>query len=301
MPVRRSQRFRRRPKRVIMKRSKSSRSKSHSSKSRSRPSKQKEKHKDKPAKARAIAPPVTATTRAITSPPSPPAPKAPLSISVIIPCAHEDAHLLVNLINILKQQTVLPKEVIVSLSGKRYLSSDKIRNIDNLLNSGLPFVIKILYHNDGVWASGNKNYAAAVATGDILIVQDADDIPHFQRLEIMKYYFDKYDIVHVTHSFNLRHSGSVILANNYRSIPFNVRHHIAGIPFVYVTSRNVYKTAITNGEIGVLRSVWARYKWDESRRTGEDTRFNRKVEEHYRKTICIQKELIIYNRVPQHF
>ena len=221
------------------------------------------------------------------------------TISVIIPCANEDAHLLVNLIDILKYQTLLPKEVIISLSGKRFLRPETFKNIDDLNSATLPFAIKILYHNDKVWASGNKNYAATVATGDILIVQDSDDIPHFQRFEIIKYFMDKYNAVHLAHGFVERHNGNVILASTYQQHPFNTRYHIPNIPYYIVTPQNRTKYVITNGEIAILRSIWSKHKWDNSLRVAEDTTYNRNIEQTYKSTIYITKPLIIYNRVLQ--
>jgi len=223
------------------------------------------------------------------------------NISVIIPCANEDAHLLVNLIHILKYQTLLPKEIIISLSGKKYLRPETLKNVEALSVLPLPFAIKILYHNDKVWASGNKNFAAAVATGDILIVQDSDDIPHFQRFEIIKYFMEKYDAVHIGHGFTERRSKDAILASAYQRHPFNTRYHIPSISYYIVTPENQPRYFITNGEIGLLRSIWNKHKWDNNLRIGEDTTYNRNIERRYGKTVYVTKPLILYNRVPQHF
>ena len=300
MPVRRtrSKRIRRRPKILTNKRKKTIR--------RSRRS-HKDKHKSKSHHSKEKSKPKTPPPPKLQSPPPPPKLQlqSPVenTITVLIPCAHEDSHLLVNLINILNQQSIMPKEVIISLSGTKHITAEKLKHIDDLLRVKFPFTLKILYRSDKFWASQNKNYAASIATGDILVVQDADDIPHYQRFEIIKYFFDKYDIVHLMHSFIFRHDGHVILSSNYKSIPFNKPYNISHIAFYHTKTQRHITTELpkTHGEIGVKKSVWDKFKWDNDRMTGEDTRFNRAVQAYYEKTYYIRPDLIIYNRVLQHF
>ena len=143
------------------------------------------------------------------------------SISVIIPCVSYHAHLLSNLLNILKYQTLAPKEVIISLSSVKKITADRLTKIRALETHVFPFALKILYHDEDVWAAGNKNRAAEIATGEILVVQDADDIPHIQRLEVIKYFFDKYDILHLCHGYQIRYLPKMINHNVYKLISFN--------------------------------------------------------------------------------
>ena len=58
-------------------------------------------------------------------------------------------------------------------------------------------VIKI--KNEGS-AGKNRQIGSEAASGDIIVYQDADDISHPQRLEIISRYFNIADILHLNHS-----------------------------------------------------------------------------------------------------
>jgi len=220
-----------------------------------------------------------------------------LSISVLIPCVSYHAKLLDNLLHILKYQTVAPKEIIISLSSISKLSEERLNSIRELEKREYPFALKILYHHEDLWASGNKNRAAAVATGDILVVQDADDIPHIQRIEVIKYFFEQHkDMIHLCHGYFLRHNMTVIKHNVYKLLPFNNKVNVKSIRYIYCTTENRRTIRVTNGEMAVRREVWQKHKWNETRRTGEDTNFNRFIERKYNKTIYLNFALIIYNK-----
>jgi len=218
------------------------------------------------------------------------------SISIIIPCVSYHTHLLSNLLNILKYQTLKPKEVIISLSSIRKLTEERLTKIRALESRAFPFVLKILYHEEDVWAAGNKNRAASVATGDILVVQDADDIPHIQRLEVIKYFFDNYDIMHLCHGYQMRYLPGMIKHEAYKLLSFNWQVNKRKIPFMFCTEENRRSIRITNGEIAVKREVWLNYRWNEKRRIGEDTNYNRFIERLYNKTIYLNCCLMIYNK-----
>src|SRR3990167_5690905 len=65
----------------------------------------------------------------------------------------------------------------------------------------LLFKTKILCFQGKQSAGKNRNIACSHAEGDILIAQDADDIPHPQRIEIIKYVFENYATEHLLHSY----------------------------------------------------------------------------------------------------
>ena len=121
-----------------------------------------------------------------------------LTTSIIIPCNFKHAHLLYNLLKHYKKQTVLPDEIIISLSEVNQVS-DLI--IKRLQDEQWPFPVKLLLSDQKMFAGENRNNACKNATADIFICQDADDIPHPQRVEISKYFFENYDIDHLMSSF----------------------------------------------------------------------------------------------------
>ena len=116
----------------------------------------------------------------------------PLKTSIIIPCAGAHFQHLNVLLQSYEHQTCLPDEVVISLSSTEELN---ISEIDTMENNAWPFKIKILRTFGKQSAGLNRNIASSHATGDIFIYQDADDIPHPQRVEIVKFLFENYFIV----------------------------------------------------------------------------------------------------------
>jgi len=101
--------------------------------------------------------------------------------------------------NALCNQTVLPDEVVISLSEIDKLNPALIKKFEN---KKYPFPVKLIKHRELLWAGPNRNSACEHAIGDIFICQDADDLPHPQRIEIIKYFFENFDVNHLIHCFS---------------------------------------------------------------------------------------------------
>jgi glycosyltransferase involved in cell wall biosynthesis len=125
---------------------------------------------------------------------------SPLSTTVIIPCHHAHAQFLYDALLSYTYQTVLPDEIVISLSG-----TDKIPEIliESITKKSWPFKTVLLLSETPQTEGQNRNNACQHANGQILICHDADDFPSIQRVEIIRYFFENYDIVHLLHSFNL--------------------------------------------------------------------------------------------------
>ena len=124
----------------------------------------------------------------------------PLSTTVIIPCHHLHAQFLHDVLLSYTYQTVLPDEIVISLS-----ETDKIPKIliESITKESWPFKTVLLLSEAPQTEGQNRNNAGQHASGQILICHDADDFPSPQRIEIIRYFFENYDIVHLLHSFNL--------------------------------------------------------------------------------------------------
>ena len=109
-----------------------------------------------------------------------------IKTSVIIPCFYGHFQHLDELMNALCNQTVLPDEIVISLSEIDKLDPILVENFEN---KQYPFPVKLIKHQERLWAGPNRNSACQHASGDIFICQDADDLPHPQRIEIIKYFF----------------------------------------------------------------------------------------------------------------
>jgi hypothetical protein len=97
----------------------------------------------------------------------------------------------------LNKSTITPDEIVVSVSNYTTILWDVllpiIKNYQN---------VKFILHDKVMLAGPNRQVSKDFCNGDIIVYHDSDDLPHIQRLEIIKHFFDNYDILHLNHSYN---------------------------------------------------------------------------------------------------
>jgi len=204
-------------------------------------------------------------------------------ISVIVPCYHGHFHHLEGLLTELAKQTLIPDEVVVALSEADLIDPEEIVNLQN---QEWPFCLKLITSSEKHFAGINRNIACENAEGNILICQDADDLPHVQRIEIIKRIFDLYHPDQVMHQY-YRDSGEF-----YEW----VIHDLDQLPFNWFRSWKrllCYEGPIHHGNIAIKRSVLERVKWSQLRR-GQDVEFNKKCIERLQNTLMVDLPLLIY-------
>ncbi len=180
-----------------------------------------------------------------------------VTTSIIIPCHYKHAVLLKEALQGYAKQTELPNEVIVSLS-----EIDKVAPevLEGIRNGSWPFRLTLLTHKQPVSEGGNRNAASAVAKGDVLICSDADDLPHWQRVEIIKYFFENYRLDFLIHPFVFDSSQWVWLEPSV--IKFSVPQYVnEGGPHA-------------NGAISIRKTLWNRMKWNVRFEKALDAEYN---------------------------
>lgn len=202
----------------------------------------------------------------------------PMKISIIVPCHFKHFPYIHELLNCFSNQTVLPDEIVISLSEAGKISSDEISAIEN---SEWPFKLTIVQNQDKMNAGKNRNTACANSSGDLIICQDADDIPHPQRVEIIKILFETYEIDHLLHYWT-------------RS------------PFVTYSFDEVFSRCfsikklkpslgdITYGNPAFTREVWKKIKWTEKNIKGEDVQFNLQAYNQFQRKLILNLPLLNY-------
>ena len=207
-----------------------------------------------------------------------------LTTSLIIPCCPEHAQHLHELLKVYEHQTELPDEVVIALS-----SSAEVDNtmLEKLTNEPWSFPVTLLLSEKKLFAGENRNRASHAASGNLLVFQDADDLPHPQRIEIIKYFFKKYPILHLMHTWTDLESLSNTTFESYTDFD--------KIPFFYPKS---YLEAwnqgdYTNGNVAILKEVLQTVSWPDDPR-GQDIMFNRTVYEHFNNRIAIGIPLLLY-------
>ena len=195
--------------------------------------------------------------------------KAPLSVSVVVPCAHSHVGHLEELLSKLLAQSRKPDQIIFATSGCKL--------------SELPKLDADFAHSEERCSAGtNRNRGSDVARGSVVIYQDADDVPHPQRVEIVAGLFEKYKIDHLMHFYDRGETPTNELSlkkavknTSYRSRPVG---------------------GVTHGNPAVSRALFGSVRWPEYAQIGEDVEYNAKVYAHTKRTAVTELPLLTYRQ-----
>jgi glycosyltransferase involved in cell wall biosynthesis len=120
-----------------------------------------------------------------------------MTISLVIPATPGDAIFLPELLRTINAGSILPYEVIVSVSAGNLVPSLLVKEIEDafgdIQRGG------IILNQEIMLASGNRNRAGALARGEVIAYIDADDVPHPRLLELVGFMFENFDILHLNH------------------------------------------------------------------------------------------------------
>ena len=205
-----------------------------------------------------------------------------LKISIIIPCSYKHAEFLYPLLKMYTKQTVLPYEVIISLSEFHKAPLAAIKKIQY---SRWPFRLRLLLSEYKQYAGTNITIACECATGDVFVCQDADDIPHPQRVEIIRYLFEHYKIDHLMHLFKAE--------EDVDHFPVLEQQHI---DFDYEKDFDItlnHTPGFTNGCPAIRKALFEKIQWPNGGKR-EDTQFNRDVYRSFDHCMVIKAPLYVY-------
>ena len=205
-----------------------------------------------------------------------------LTVSVLVPCAATHLHLVPGLITRLARQTVIPDEVVVAVSS----ATDSPPRLE-----ATRFPVRFICKADPAFPGENRNRAAKASTCSVLVYNDADDLPHCQRIEIIKELFQHGRVDHLMHGFlHLKHKQSFETWDRSR---FSRADYLQRLIFRgYVFDRIHH-----NGNIATSRRVFDRVAWDPSLRRAEDVRYNRAVNEMFSSTMAtLDAPLLVYRQ-----
>lgn len=200
--------------------------------------------------------------------------------SIIVPCTHAHFRFVPELLEHFCKQTILPDEVVISLSNAQCVQDSFIQKIEL---GPWPFNVIVMRNFEPKSAGENRNIACKYSSGDLLICQDADDAPHPQRVEIVKFLFENYYVDHLLHT---------LVKSEADCPPYSVDEIIA----VYYKGgwSHFGKFQIANGPSCISREVSNVLKWPDSS-YAEDIEFNSNAA-HIFKSVVVQNPLYVYRQ-----
>ena len=199
------------------------------------------------------------------------------TVSIIIPCHFKHAPLLMELLEAYTMQSVQPNEVIVSLSEADRVSASIITSLSE---KKWPFHFILLKHQEPVSEGENRNRACDAAKGDMMICNDADDLPHPQRVEVIKYFFDNFPIDFLIHTYTQSIEDWTVL--NPSEIPFVVPKMVnEGGPHA-------------NGAVTVSQKIKKRLSWNPAFQQCVDAQFNEWVYHLFPNRMLIRTPIYLY-------
>lgn len=200
-----------------------------------------------------------------------------LRVSVVVPCAAKHVSALPELLRALSNQTRRPQEVVLAVSG-----CDSVPRSTGT-HAGLD--VKLTHVISPAYAGANRNRGCDLSTGDVIVFQDADDLPHPQRVEILAAMFEKYEVDHVLHTFS---RGKI----EPKSFNLDVALRSASYRFPFAKDAK-----LTNGNLTISRAAARSLRFDEALRRGQDSVFNQKIYPMFRSsTAVIRLPLILYRQ-----
>jgi len=206
---------------------------------------------------------------------------APVKISVIVPCHPDHFPLLDPLFRVYAEQTSLPDEIVVSLSQSNEIPSQEI---ESLTERGWPFPVRFVTSVNRQPPGKNRNAACAAAEGEVIVCQDADDLPHPQRIETVRYLFEHFDVDHLLHQW---------LPSDGAFEPFRVEGIETECRY-FRSYEQISLDFIHNGSVSFSKTVLDRVKWHPHLTIDEDSIFNRHSYAFFPKHFVLPRPLICY-------
>ena len=111
-----------------------------------------------------------------------------MTLSLVIPSTPNHFQYVDCIIKNYLNGTVIPDEIIISVSNSHQIDSKIFDSLIDKYFNTYPN-LKIIKHNHIVPEGPNRGEGSKVAKYDLISYHDSDDIPHPQRIEIIKHFF----------------------------------------------------------------------------------------------------------------
>ncbi|MHC5060098.1 MAG: glycosyltransferase family 2 protein [Planctomycetota bacterium] len=224
-----------------------------------------------------------------------------MKTTVAIPCAWHHVRYLGTALTRIAAGTQLPDEVVIVISPvEPHKDLQQIHKLWQKFRKH--FHLKIEFYEFPLDIVSARHALTKYITGDVIIYHDADDTQHPQRVEIVKRFFNEYDIVHLCHSYKTFNEGQTDQIV-YDDIKVTPSEHLYEKYFVTGPRPDAFGSPFmrtTAGCLCIRREVLQTVSWGNLiPGVGEDTEYCLKVLEVFNKTILIDVPLLNYNNSPE--
>ena len=186
-----------------------------------------------------------------------------VSISLIVPLIPRDFESCIEMIHSLNANTVLPKEMIIGLSGGSIENTKKFEDrVRKTLDPRISFHLS--YTPQKCNCAKNRNRASRLSSQSILTYFDGDDLMHKRRFEIIWDVFSNYDVDVFYHGFCKKHREDVyphpMIMKNKDLI---LRQTKSGWPSI---PRSKKTHGICAGNVSMRKEIFRRHHFNESQK-----------------------------------
>ncbi len=155
------------------------------------------------------------------------------------------------------------------------------KNIEALMNGKYSYELKIVCVEEKSPAGRNRHLGSKEAGGDIIIFQDADDLPHLQRNEIIqKIFINNPNIVHILHGMSRKNHNTYFDTNR---IPTKICQHN-----MFNNHKEMAFYSLTNGNIAIRKYIVNQIDWDLKNFRGQDVQLNKNIYDKFKEYLIIR-------------
>ncbi len=229
-----------------------------------------------------------------------------MKTTIAIPCVVKHLGNLDKMLTSFVNGTILPDEVVIATFP--ILKKEQYEMIDYLIGKfGKYFELDIISLKEHLPRPEARNFLIPfLFQNDLILWHDADDTQHPQRIEIVKQFFEKYDIVHLCHAYRKGREKEIghIDFNNIRYVfseqmlQFYNKKFLSydAIDWQTFAFGGGFDMPICGGVCCIRKEVLEKIKFTR-KYPGEDSKFCYDILREFKKTILIDAKIYNYNIV----
>tara|TARA_R110000824_G_scaffold59520_1_gene159813 strand:+ start:1234 stop:1977 length:744 start_codon:yes stop_codon:yes gene_type:complete len=239
-----------------------------------------------------------------------------MKTSVVIPSTNDHFKYLDKVFLSYVKQTVRPEEIVVSLANSHLVNEESIETLKSKYKEYFEN-IEVITHNKVVPEGPNRGEGTKVASNELIMYNDSDDLAHPQRVEIVTKAFERHEINHLNHSYSFdKHFSPITEVKDIESqeifnlhfpsfvdweqkdrVRSNRPKNFFGVMAPIISYGGGFGVAITGGSLCILKSVTDTIEWDWEMEVSYDYDFCMDTLFYFNRSLLIDSPLIWYNRI----